>query len=95
MPKAINDPTHVGSQPYINYIKLLKKKCRASKKDMRKFYVTFYNEYNDIVNSIITLDSGEKANEILFHVKINERYINSHSMTHYCTQILSWSLIEE
>lgn len=62
---------------------------------MRKFYVTFYNEYNDVVNSIINLDSGEKANEITFHMKINERYINSHHMTDYCTQILSWSLVEE
>ena len=62
---------------------------------MRKFYVTFYNEYGDVVNSIIDLDSSEKANEITFHIKINERYINSHRVTDYCTQILSWSLIEE
>ena len=62
---------------------------------MRKFYVTFYNEYSDVVNSIIDLDSGEKANDITFHMKINEIYINSHRMTDLCAQILSWSLIEE
>lgn len=62
---------------------------------MRNFYVTFYNEYNDVVNSIVGLDLGEKANEITFHAKINEKYINSNRMTDFCVQILSWSLIEE
>lgn len=62
---------------------------------MRKFYVTFYDEYGDVVNSIIDLDSGEKANDITFHTKINEKYINSYRMTGFCTQVLSWSLIEE
>ena len=62
---------------------------------MRKFYVTFYNEYNDIVNSIINLNSKEKANDITFHAKINEIYINNHHITNFCVQILSWSLIEE
>ena len=62
---------------------------------MRKFYVTFYNEYNDVVNSIINLDPGEKANDVSFHMKINEIYINSSRRTDFCAQILSWSLIEE
>lgn len=62
---------------------------------MRKFYVTFYNEYSDVVNSIINLDSGEKANDITFHAKINEIYINTNRMTDFCAQILSWSLMEE
>ena len=62
---------------------------------MRKFYVTFYNEYNDVVNSIVSLDPGEKANDITFHAKINEIYINSKRMLDFCVQILSWSLIEE
>lgn len=62
---------------------------------MRNFYVTFYNEYNDVVNSIINLDPGEKTNEITFHMKINEKYINNHRMADFCVQVLSWSLIEE
>ena len=62
---------------------------------MRKFFVTFYNEYNDVVNSIINLDPGEKANEITFHMKINEIYINSFRRTDFCAQVLSWSLMEE
>lgn len=62
---------------------------------MRKFYVTFYNEYNDIVNSIINLERGEKANDVTFHAKINEIYINTNRRTDFCAQILSWSLIEE
>ena len=41
---------------------------------MRKFYVTFYNVYGDVVNSIINLDSGENANDIAFQAKINEIY---------------------
>jgi hypothetical protein len=32
MPKSITDPIHVGSKAYVNYIKLLKKKYRESKK---------------------------------------------------------------
>ena len=62
---------------------------------MRKFYVTFYNQFRDVANSIVILDFGEKANEITFHAKINETYINSNGMLDYCVQILSWSLIEE
>lgn len=62
---------------------------------MRKFYVTFYNVYGDVVNSVINLDSGENANDIAFQAKINEIYINTNRTTDFCAQVLSWSLIEE
>ena len=62
---------------------------------MRKFYVAYYNESDDIVmTTTIHLDSAEKANDITFLTKINEKYINNISM-HFCTQVISWSLIEE
>jgi hypothetical protein len=32
MPKSITDPTYIGSKAYVNYIKVLKKKYRESKK---------------------------------------------------------------
>ena len=32
MSKSITDPTYVGSKTYINYIKVLKKKYKATKK---------------------------------------------------------------
>ena len=32
MPKSITDPTYVGSKAYANYIKVLKKKYRESKR---------------------------------------------------------------
>lgn len=61
---------------------------------MRVFHVAFYNELEDIVTTTIHLEPGEKANEMTFIEKINERYTNSIS-THFCIQVLSWSLIEE
>jgi hypothetical protein len=62
---------------------------------MRKFYVAFLNEDYDVVNSIINLDSGEKANAVTFQSKINEEYINTSRYTFYCNEVVSWSLIEE
>lgn len=61
---------------------------------MRKFYVSFYNEYGSIVTTTIDLEPGEKANEVTFHAKINERYLNDKLMP-FCILITSWSLIEE
>ena len=62
---------------------------------MRKFYVAFLNEEYDAVNSIINLDSGEKANAVTFQSKINEEYDDTCGYTFYCNEVLSWSLIEE
>lgn len=61
---------------------------------MRAFCVAFYNELDDIVTTIIRLEPGEKANEVTFQAKINERYINNR-IKNYCMQVVSWSLIEE
>ena len=61
---------------------------------MRAFHVAFYNEYGDIVATTIQLEPGEKANEVTFHAKINEIYINDRLMP-FCIQVVSWSLIEE
>lgn len=61
---------------------------------MRAFHVAFYNEYDDIVATTIYLELGERANEVTFQAKINERYINDR-IKNYCMQVVSWSLIEE
>lgn len=61
---------------------------------MRSFHVAFYNELEDIVAATIRLEPGEKANEDTFMMKINEKYINN-GLTHFCIQVVSWSLIEE
>lgn len=61
---------------------------------MRTFHVAFYNEYDDIVTATIYLELGEKANELTFQAKVNERYLNGR-IKDYCMQIVSWSLIEE
>ena len=61
---------------------------------MRAFHVAFYNEYDDIVTTTIYLEFGERANEVTFQAKINERYINDR-IKYYCMQVVSWSLIEE
>ena len=61
---------------------------------MRVFYVAFYTEFKDIATTTINLESGEKANEITFIEKINEKYINT-ILTYFCIQVLSWSLVEE
>lgn len=61
---------------------------------MRAFCVGFWNELDDIVTTTIYLEPGEKANQVTFHAKINERYLNS-IIKDYCMQVISWSLIEE
>ena len=61
---------------------------------MRAFHVAFYNELDDIMIITIRLEHKEKANEDTFMMKINEKYINN-GLTHFCIQVLSWSLIEE
>lgn len=61
---------------------------------MRTFYVAFYNEFDNIVTTTIHLDSTEKANEITVQEKINEKYFND-IIKYFCTQVISWSLIEE
>lgn len=64
---------------------------------MRKFYVgyiVYYTDEQTVVFAIIDLESGEKANAETFHSKINEINRKSNEIP-FCSDVLSWSLIEE
>lgn len=67
---------------------------------MRKFYVAYYS-YGEIVWTTVELNHGEKANVVTFESKIEEMYnyynedIHNRTQVFYCTEVLSWSLIEE
>lgn len=67
---------------------------------MRKFYVTYYS-YSEIVWTIVELNHGEKANVVTFESKIEEMHnyyikdIYHRTQVFHCSEVLSWSLIEE
>lgn len=64
---------------------------------MRKFYVGYIVYYTDdqtVVTSTTELNPGEKANAETFQSKINEIYYKSREIP-FCSEAVSWSLIEE
>jgi hypothetical protein len=67
---------------------------------MRKFYVVYYC-YDEIERTTVELNHGEKANVVTFESKLKEMYnyyredIHHRTPVVYCTEVLSWSLIEE